>query len=82
MFTGLVILIMIAFFGYSHSTTLPQPITQFVLVYMDNLASDARSVCRGDLYPAGLRGAILGWSDGIFAAFKTVYYGPSEFATI
>lgn len=34
--------------------------------------------CRTILYPAGLRGAIIGWSDGVFGgSFKNAYFGPA-----
>jgi hypothetical protein len=77
MSSGITILFILAVFGYHHATTLPTPITESVLVYFDDLASGTYSVCKGTIYPAGLRGAILGWTDGVFNSWKKVYYGPS-----
>jgi hypothetical protein len=77
MFTGIVILIVLVIGGYNNSTTLPPGMTQSILVYMNDKSADALTACRGDIFPAGLRGAILGWTDGVFNSWNTTYYGPS-----
>ena len=77
MFTGIIILILIATFGVFNSMQLPGDITQSVIVYRDDLSTDTRGACRGTIYAAGLRGAILGWTDGVFNVWNTTYYGPA-----
>jgi uncharacterized integral membrane protein len=77
MFSGILILVILAIFGYQHTTELPHPITETVMVYFNDLAADAQTVCVGKIYPAGLRGAILGWTDGVFDSWGSVYYGSS-----
>jgi hypothetical protein len=75
MFFGIIILIVIITFGIYNSSNLPNGITKDVWIYSDNLGSGEVSVCRGTLFPGGLRGSILGWTDGMLQGWKTVYFG-------
>jgi hypothetical protein len=77
MFAGIIILIIIATFGVFNSMQLPGDISQSVIVYRDDKSSDSLAACRGIIYAAGLRGAILGWTDGVFDVWNTTYYGPA-----
>jgi hypothetical protein len=77
MFTGILMLIILAIVGYNNSLTLPEGITQSLYVYMEDVGANSVTTCHGDVFPAGLRGAILGWTDGVFNAWNTTYYGPS-----
>ena len=38
---------------------------------------DIEAMCHAELLPAGVRGAIIGWADGVFAGFGHSYTGPS-----
>jgi hypothetical protein len=77
MFSGIIILILIATFGVFHASQLPADITQSVFVYRNDLSADTLAACRGDIFAAGLRGSIIGWTDGVFEAWNTTYYGPT-----
>jgi hypothetical protein len=75
MFFGIIILIVIITFGIFNSSSLPAGMTKDVWVFSDNIGGGEVSVCRGGVHPAGLRGSILGWTDGMLQGWKTVYLG-------
>jgi hypothetical protein len=75
MFFGIIILILLITFGVFNSTNLPTGMTSDVWVYNEILGSGDLSVCRGSLNPAGLRGAILGWTDGLLQGWGSAYLG-------
>jgi len=43
------------------------------------IIAPAQPDCKMQLDSAGLRGEIIAWSDGVFKAFGTAYYGPFGF---
>jgi hypothetical protein len=75
MFFGIIILIVIITFGIYTSGSIPNGMTKDVWIYSDNQSLGDVSVCRGSLHPGGLRGSILGWTDGMLQGWKTVYLG-------
>lgn len=74
MFSGLAILGLLLIYGIQYSTTLPPGISERVWVVQ---SADVPSVWTANLVPAGLRGALLAWNDGIFNSWDVQYYGPS-----
>lgn len=46
-----------------------------VWIYNNMLGGEELSVCRGPLRPGGLRGSILGWTDGILQGWGSTYFG-------
>jgi hypothetical protein len=77
MFTGIIILILITTIGVSESLELPSAISQSVVIYRNDKSVDTLAACTGTIYGAGLRGAIIGWTDGVFNSWNTTYYGPA-----
>jgi len=75
MFFGIIILILVATFGVFNSSNLPIGMTKDVWVYRNDPGSADVSVCRGSLHAAGLRGSILGWTDGFLQNWDTAYFG-------
>jgi hypothetical protein len=73
MISGIGVLIIILIVGYFNAMNLPGDITERVLVVVDERNP---FLCVGTITPAGLRGAIIGWTDGIFNSWGTDYYGP------
>jgi hypothetical protein len=59
-----------------HSMYLPDGLSQSILIFRHDPSSDSFGVCVGQVHAAGLRGAILGWTDGLLDLLKRLYYGP------
>jgi len=74
MFSGLAILGLLLIYGIQYATTLPPGISERIWVVQ---SAEIRSVATANLVPAGLRGALLAWNDGIFNSWGVQYYGPS-----
>ncbi|KAI9775572.1 MAG: hypothetical protein M1835_005798 [Candelina submexicana] len=72
MFSGLAVLLVTLIFGIIYSSELPPGITEKVWVVV-NL--DKPTLWAGTLKSAGLRGAVIGWNDGLFEAWNDVYFG-------
>jgi hypothetical protein len=73
---GLAAMLTIAGVSGIQSMSLPVGINERTLVITaTNVTSPF--LCTGTLYPAGLRGSILGWTDGVFSSWGTVYFGSS-----
>ena len=72
MFSGVAVLGLILIFGVVYSTMLPPGITENVWVVTD---AATVAVFAGKLGTAGLRGAIIGWNDGVFEGWSTTYFG-------
>jgi hypothetical protein len=77
MFTGVLILFTVMLFGIFASSTLPLGITEQVIIFRFEPSLGGMTACRGKLTPAGIRGSIIGWSDGIFHSWNQVYFGQS-----
>lgn len=74
MFSGLAILGLLLIYGIQYATTLPPGISERIGVVQ---SAEIPSVATANLVPAGLRGALLAWNDGIFNSWGVQYYGPS-----
>jgi hypothetical protein len=74
MIGGLAILGLLLVSGIDYASNLPPEISQRVWVVQD---ADEPSVWATELVGAGLRGALIGWNDGIFNSWSVPYYGPS-----
>ena len=72
MFTGIAVLALILVFGVVYSSNLPPGISERVWI-VTNVGSPL--VYAGKLGTAGLRGAIIGWNDGVFAEWASTYFG-------
>jgi hypothetical protein len=72
-FGGWAILGLTLFYGITYAQTLPQGITSRIIVVMD--MQNKTTFYAGELQSAGLRGALLGWNDGLFSSWGDAYYG-------
>ncbi|KAI9880158.1 MAG: hypothetical protein M1830_004977 [Pleopsidium flavum] len=72
-FGGMAVLGVTLLYGIRYSYELPPGITERVIVVMD-VHKDI-SLYAGTLETAGLRGAIIGWNDGLFSGWGTTYFG-------
>ena len=72
MFSGVAVLGLILVFGVVYSTILPPGISEKVWIVTD---AGAVTVYEGELGTAGLRGAMIGWNDGVFQGWGTTYFG-------
>jgi hypothetical protein len=72
-FLGMTVLLVTLICGIFFASELPPEITKSVKVIMESKGH----VSSYDivLINAGLRGTILGWSDGLFAGWRTTYFG-------
>ena len=75
-FAGAVVLFITLDRGIYYAGTPPPGITEQVTVAMD-VQGPAAYI--GHLMTAGLRGAIIGWSDGLFSSWKEIYLGTETF---
>lgn len=75
MFFGIIILVLLITFGLFNSTNLPTGMNADVWIYNNMLGGEELSVCRGSLRPGGLRGSILGWTDGLLQGWGSTYFG-------
>ena len=71
-FAGVVVLFVTLDRGIHYASTPPPGITEQVTVVID-VQGPASYV--GHLMTAGLRGAIIGWSDGLFSSWEDTYLG-------
>ena len=60
MFSGVIVWGMLIWAGFNQTQRFPLETQSIILVGL------AEGPCRSVLYPAGLRGAIIAWSDGVF----------------
>ena len=72
-FGGMAVLGVTLLYGIRYSYELPPGITERVVVVMD-VHGDV-SMYAGTLATAGVRGAIIGWNDGLFSSWGTTYFG-------
>ena len=71
-FSGIIVLFVTLIYGINYASELPPGVTQRVRVLID---SQGPASYMGTLTSAGLRGTIIGWSDGLFEIWKSTYYG-------
>ena len=72
MIAGLVALGLFLVFGVIYGSTLPAGITEKVWVIID---TGEPSVWSASIVTAGLRGALIGWNDGVFNGWGKTYFG-------
>lgn len=72
MFCGVAVLAVMLIFGIMYAQSLPPGITQKVWVV---ISVERPTVFSAQLEPAGLRGAIIGWHDGLFEGWHRTYFG-------
>ena len=70
MFGGVIVLIVTLIYGTIHSSSLPPGVLPRVQVAFDTGGAASYVV---DLTPSGLRGAIIGWNDGLFNIWGQPY---------
>lgn len=75
MFGGVLVLVLLVSFGVFYSNQLPPGVTDVVCVYRKEPGADVGRVCQVNLKSPGLRGMIIGWSDGVFASWGDAYHG-------
>lgn len=75
MFGGILVLVMLCVVAGINASTLPRYMTDTVWVYKYEPSTDTSVVCRGTLTSAGLRGSIIGWTDGFLNSLGSAYYG-------
>lgn len=75
MFGGILMLVLLISFGVSYSSRLPPGVTDVVWVYRKEPGADVGRVCQVNLKSPGLRGMIIGWTDGVFASWGDSYHG-------
>ncbi|EON61612.1 hypothetical protein W97_00827 [Coniosporium apollinis CBS 100218] len=74
MIGGVLVLVVMAVVGQINASSLPQGMGT-VWVYRREPSLGAMTVCQGRLADAGIRGSILGWTDGFLNSWGTTYYG-------
>ena len=75
MFAGVAILGLVLVFGIIYGSTLPPGISQRVWIVMYTNSPLSPLIYSGEIGTAGLRGAIIGWNDGVFSEWRTTYFG-------
>lgn len=75
MFFGIIILIVMIQSSLYSSSNLPDNAAKDVWVYRNDTGAGSLSVCRGNLHAGGLRGSVLGWTDGLLQGWGSVYTG-------
>ncbi|PVI03764.1 hypothetical protein DM02DRAFT_716696 [Periconia macrospinosa] len=78
MFGGVIVFIILICYGVFTNDQLPAGITEMVWVYPKSPYDALGRVCKVRLWNSGLRGVILGFSDGMFASWGSTYYGKTE----
>ncbi len=74
MICGVVMLAITLFYGLQYASMLPPGITERVTVAVDVNGTKAFNA---HLTSSGLRGAIIGWNDGLFESWKATYTGST-----
>jgi len=75
MFTGILSLFTIIIFGVFTASILPPGISERVTIFRVEPGLKGLTACEGRLTPGGVRGSIIGWSDGFFNSWNQTYYG-------
>jgi hypothetical protein len=75
MFSGIAVLLITLVFGKLYADDLPPGITHKVWVVSKSVTPKLYSA---QLESAGLRGAIIGWSDGLFDSWGLDYFGRGD----
>lgn len=75
MFCGVVILIFYVIYGVLNASRLPSGMTELVWVFRKEPSLGIATVCRGTVTAAGIRGSMMGWTDGFLSSWGRVYFG-------
>jgi hypothetical protein len=75
MFAGNMVLICILIVGIYSASQLPRQITKLVWVFRYEPSIQASTVCIGTLKSYGVRGSIIGWTDGFLKSWGEAYIG-------
>ncbi|KAF9877874.1 hypothetical protein CkaCkLH20_04450 [Colletotrichum karsti] len=75
MFTGNAVLLCILIVGVVSSSQLPSSVNRVVWVFKYEQSLHSAVVCRGTLISAGVRGSIIGWTDGFLQSWGKTYGG-------
>jgi hypothetical protein len=75
MFSGIIVLLAVLAFGAIESFNLPDGITKLVRIVMRAPPSGQVFICTATLTPAGLRGQVISWTDGLLSSWGSAYYG-------
>ncbi|KAJ4171541.1 hypothetical protein NW754_013309 [Fusarium falciforme] len=74
MFTGNIVLLVLIVVGVFQSQRLPRDVSPSVLVYKHGRGlGNSNHTCIGELTPYGVRGAIIGWTDGFLESWGDTY---------
>lgn len=73
MIFGLAMLVLILVVGCMDSYSLPPGISEKIWLVVDT--GTAPFICTGQLSPAGLRGQLIGWLDGLLQSWNATYFG-------
>jgi hypothetical protein len=77
MIGGVLIMLGLIVMSIVHSMHFPDDLSETLLIFRHDPSSDSFGVCVGQVHPAGLRGEILAWTDGLLGFMGTVYLGSS-----
>jgi hypothetical protein len=77
-FGGMIILIVLTMDGVYYANNLPGGITERVIVLRRERGLNTMAACEGNLNSPGLRGAIIGYCDGLFRSWGSIYFGKSS----
>ena len=75
-FSGLAVLGVTLIFGIIYANSIPQNMGKRVTVAMD---AQGPASYEGVLTTAGLRGALIGWNDGLLGSWKQSYFGNPSY---
>ncbi|KAF2478381.1 uncharacterized protein BDR25DRAFT_365611 [Lindgomyces ingoldianus] len=75
MFGGVILLVLLITLGVFNANRLPEGVTSLVWVYRKEPMAVVGSVCQTRLKSPGLRGMIIGWTDGLFESWSSAYEG-------
>ncbi|KAK7751971.1 hypothetical protein SLS62_006114 [Diatrype stigma] len=75
MFAGIVVLVVYVVYGVVNASRLPGDMTERVWVFRQEPSLGIATVCRGTITPPGVRGSIMGWTDGFLSSWGRAYFG-------
>jgi len=75
LFIGPLIFVLLIYYGLITANQLPKGVTDVIWIYRKDSTADIGRVCRGSLKSPGLRGMIIGWTDGLFGSWGSLYNG-------
>jgi len=73
MFTGNLVLVVVIVIGVFQSQNLPKTVSETVTIYKYEPSLRLATACMGELTPYGVRGAIIGWTDGFLKSWGEAY---------